>query len=53
LVALARLKTFFLSLFYEGRINTFSPVTYLGKHNPFIKDRVFGAIQRSLPEWKI
>lgn len=100
------IETFFLSLFYEGRINTFSPVTYLdrkklfvirpmiyipeaeirgfirknglpvvhnpcpanchtnrqyikdlirdlGKDNPLIKERVFGAIQRSLPDWKV
>ena len=25
------IETFFLSLFYEGRINTFSPVTYLDR----------------------
>lgn len=27
------IETFFLSLFYEGRINTFSPVTYLDRKN--------------------
>lgn len=35
------LETFFLSLFYEGRLNSFSPVTYLSRRNltvirPFI-----------------
>ena len=27
------IETFFLSLFYEGRVNTFSPVTYLDRKN--------------------
>ena len=100
------LETFFLSLLYEGRINTFSPVTYLDRkklyvirpmvyvleaeikgfikknnlpivhnpcpanchtnrqyikellktlstHDPLIKNRVFGAIQSSLKDWKL
>lgn len=100
------IETFFLSLMYEGRINTFSPVTYLNRkkihvirpmiympeadikafarkcdlpivhnpcpanchtsrekikillrelsmHNPLLKRRVFGAIQRALPDWKV
>jgi tRNA(Ile)-lysidine synthase TilS/MesJ len=27
------IETFFLSLFYEGRLNSFSPVTYLSRRN--------------------
>ena len=27
------IETFFMSLFYEGRINTFSPITYLDRKN--------------------
>ena len=99
------IETFFLSLLYEGRIHTFSPVTYLDRkkvfairpmvyvpeadirdfvkaknlpvaynpcpanchtkrqhikdvlrdisqYNPLIKSSVFGAIRRSLPDWK-
>ncbi len=30
------IETFILSLFYEGRINTFSPVTYLSRKNIFV-----------------
>lgn len=30
------IETFFLSLFYEGRINTFSPVTYLSRKNVYV-----------------
>ncbi len=30
------LETFFLSLFYEGRLNCFSPVTYLSRKDVFV-----------------
>lgn len=98
-------ETLFLSMLYEGKIHTFSPVTYLSRkklhiirpmiyvpeadikgfikknkltiaenpcpancktkrqyiqdmlknlysHDPLIKSRLFGAIQRGLPDWK-
>jgi len=52
------IETFFLSLFYEGRINTFSPVTYLDRKKitlirPMIyvpeKDIISLAKRRALP----
>ena len=52
------IETFFLSLFYEGRINTFSPVTYLVRKDitlirPFIyvkeKDIIFSPEIKQLP----
>ena len=51
-------ETFFLSLFYEGRINTFSPVTYLDRKDitlirPFVfvkeKDIIFNPTCQALP----
>ncbi|MDK2937708.1 MAG: tRNA 2-thiocytidine biosynthesis TtcA family protein [Eubacteriaceae bacterium] len=51
-------ETFFLSLFYEGRINTFSPVTYLDRKDitlirPMIfvkeKDILFDPLLKELP----
>lgn len=30
------IETFFLSLFYEGRLNSFSPVTYLSRTNMYV-----------------
>ncbi len=30
------IETFFLSLFYEGRLNTFAPVTYLSRTDMFV-----------------
>ena len=30
------IETFFLSLFYEGRLNSFSPVTYLSRRNLWV-----------------
>lgn len=55
------IETFFLSLFYEGRINTFSPVTYLDRKDItlirpliFVKERDIIAYfkQNELPEIK-
>lgn len=52
------IETFFMSLFYEGRINTFSPVTYLDRKNitlirPFIyvkeKDILFNPELKTMP----
>ena len=52
------IETFFLSLFYEGRVNTFSPVTYLDRKDitlirPLIfvkeKDIVYNPEVKSLP----
>ena len=52
------IETFFLSLFYEGRVNTFSPVTYLDRKDitlirPFIfvkeKDIIFNPEVQALP----
>jgi tRNA(Ile)-lysidine synthase TilS/MesJ len=48
------IETFIMSLFYEGRINTFSPVTYLSKKDlylirPFIfvkEKEVIGAVKK-------
>jgi tRNA(Ile)-lysidine synthase TilS/MesJ len=55
------IETFFLSLFYEGRINTFSPVTYLDRKSItlirpliFVKERdIIGYFKTNeLPEIK-
>ena len=52
------IETFFLSLFYEGRVNTFSPVTYLDRKDitlirPLIfvkeKDIVYNPEVKALP----
>lgn len=52
------IETFFLSLFYEGRVNTFSPVTYLDRKDitlirPLIfvkeKDIIFNPEIKELP----
>ena len=52
------IETFFLSLFYEGRINTFSPVTYLDRKDitlirPLIfvkeKDIIYNPEVKELP----
>ena len=52
------IETFFMSLFYEGRINTFTPVTYLDRKNitlirPFVfvkeKDILYNSELKDMP----